>query len=838
MFVLEESQLLEDTIKDKAVLELYKTLKKHESSSSREGLLDNLNSDIVRKISYVILDLSINHDEKKLSFDERDALLNKLELTKDDAAALLLIVAATCTQLFVIDNFTGPRCQGLLIELERSEVYEKLNKKFTFQSLSTDGCEAYHLIANPWLLKVAHLSWYLLNNLGTSKKLLELEFLVWKHRFITIYLLILHEQPETLLKDLKKIQEFIFDHHVINDLKENKTQLVRFNTVELCCELIQSALIRDGITSGRKIFDYASELSGITIEHTGVLGRRTRFQQSDIPQLVVKVFKEKQAEQQQPIAHGDKFQPNLDELPKDIELDDDTLLPDILFVSDEGEASCPKDFGVEAQLLMLTRLDYILKSEVMEESLKDEWTLAYLRSIIKSATVWAVKYKALAHRSVVEKKQMRKMDRALLQLEELIKEVEQDGTNTSDLLRMKSFYSVLPLSKWQMQRSLGDISYELCLYKNALEVYTRIEYWEGIIKCHSVLGESTKAEILIRQELAKQETPYLYCLLGDVTDDIQYYEKSWSLSNGRFARAKKSVGTYYYVRKRYSEAIDNYELALSASPSNVSILSILAYSCLLLERYERAADCYRNLTYQDDTNFLAWNNLSKAYIKLNQKERAWRTFREAIKCNYEEPKIWENFMLVSIEIGALDDVITAWQRLIDIKGSHTDDQILSALTYSLIKKSYGKVDIEFNKLCNEAVKLVARISATTACSSRVWVCYLRLLVRQFELIESSKIGDSQQEMTALDIDIRVGKIKNCLQRATPTTVVTDSNWHQSPEKINQILEAFDDVVDCYDLAFKKLGRRQEIWLQWKSFKMSISNTMKILRRKGYGDSLT
>jgi tetratricopeptide (TPR) repeat protein len=831
MLILEESQLVEDTIQDPEVLKLYKALRLNESNGDRRPLIDLLCNDKFKLAIELLNEYQKScGQELKLSPEMRDDLLTRLNVTKSDGASLYLITAATLNQLFVIDNFTGPTNDKNKPYDELPDGYKNIQEKFDYKSLTSDGYEVYHRITNPWLLKLVQLCWALLNNIGASRRLLELEFLIWKHRYLTIHLAILHEPSEVILKELTRVHEYIFDHHIINDLRENKTQLTRFNTVALCCELIQSALLRDAITSSRKIFEYASEVSGISIEHTGVLGKRTRFQQTNIPQLVVRVSNvnkdDTQILERQEISEG---------LPKDITLEDDTLLPDISFVRDSGEGNSlctEQDLNPEAQLLMLARLDFILKTEVMEESLKDEWTLAYVRSIIKSATIWSVRYKALAIRSVCEKKHMRKMDRALLQLEELLKETSSYDEDASNI-RMQMFYSTLPLARWQMQRTLGDLSCHMCLFKNALEIYTQIEYWEGIIKCYSALNETVKAEEIIRQELAKQETPYLYCLLGDATENIEYYEKSWTLSKERFARAKKSIGTHYYVRKDYDNAIKNYEEALKASPSNVSILSMLAYSCLITERYERAAECYRNLTYQDDENFLAWNNLSKAYIKLNQKERAWRTLREAIKCNYEEWKIWDNFMLVSMEIGALDDVIIAWHRLIDLRSSHKDDKILSALTYSIIKRSYSKTDSSFMKLLADALKLLGRISSTSACSSRVWLCYFRLLAREFDILNKKGI-DEGQPLTKFDIDSRLSKMINTLQRATPNTLVLDANWYMSHEKVDQVLNNYDELIDCYLLLLNLVGARNEIMTQWKYFKLSLTNTLKMLRQKGYG----
>lgn len=839
MFVLEESQLLEDTIDDRTVLQLYKKLRELEATSERVPIIEHiLCHDKSLTLTEHLLDTYQSNnfkisqaatEECRFSVEQRAKIFGAVSLEPNDVAALALTIAASLTNLFVIDNFTGPSSDTIIKESYRNlpESLKSLSKDVEFRSLSADGSDVHHRTINPWILRLVQLYWNFIARMGCSRKILELEFLVWKHRYLTTHLASLLEPAESLINELRKVQEFIFDHYIINEARENKTQLVRFNTVELCCELIQSALLRDGYTSCRKFFDYAFEVSGIAIKHTGVLGKRTRFQQKNIPQLLIQVTKR---QEQLASINSNQLPEDPSSLPIDVKLEDDTLLPDISFVKEDEDGKSTQteqDLSIEAQLLMLSRLDFILKTEVMEESLKDEWLLAYLRSIINSAGVWALRFKALSVRSTVEKKHMRKTDRALLQLEELIK--LSDYSAGFDNRRMRSFYSIFPSGRLQLQRSLADISFDLGLVKSALEIYKSIEFWEGVIKCHCTLGEAVKAQELIRQELLKNETPYLYCLLGDATEDLSYYEKAWELSKGRFARAKKSIGTYYYVRKDYEKAIQVYEQALTASPSNTSILALLAYSCLTIEKYERAAECYRNLTYQDDTNFLAWNNLSKAYIKLNQKERAWRTLREAIKCNFEEWRVWENFMLVSIEVGSLDDVITAWHRIIDIRSSHKDDQILSALTYEVIRQSYIESGSNMLKLLTDSLKLIARLTTTSACSPRVWVCYFRLLVREYELF---KLQNEANTITKFDIDSRVSKIVKTLQRATPTAIATDPDWFNSKDKICRMLDDYDELVDCYSLTLDVIGPRSEIWSQWKNSKLSIVNVKKTLELKG------
>ncbi len=55
-------------------------------------------------------------------------------------------------------------------------------------------------------------------------------------------------------------------------------------------------------------------------------------------------------------------------------------------------------------------------------------------------------------------------------------------------------------------------------------------------------------------------------------------------------------------------------------------------------------------------NFEAWNNLSNSYIKLGQKARAWKVLQEAVKCDYDNWKIWDNLMVVSTDCAEFEEV--------------------------------------------------------------------------------------------------------------------------------------------------------------------------------------
>lgn len=53
---------------------------------------------------------------------------------------------------------------------------------------------------------------------------------------------------------------------------------------------------------------------------------------------------------------------------------------------------------------------------------------------------------------------------------------------------------------------------------------------------------------MIRQQLAIKETSDLYCSLGEVTKDFEYFHKAIELSKGRSARAYRVLAKHYFAK--------------------------------------------------------------------------------------------------------------------------------------------------------------------------------------------------------------------------------------------------------------------------------------------------
>lgn len=320
----------------------------------------------------------------------------------------------------------------------------------------------------------------------------------------------------------------------------------------------------------------------------------------------------------------------------------------------------------------------------------------------------------------------RTVERSLKQSEEIVKMLRKSDA-TTNFLRLSFVYASYMRPRWTVQTQWADILVSLGFVKTALDIYLEVEHWDSVIACYNLLELKHKAAEVIQNELKKKETVELYCLLGDALDDKSWYERAWEFSKERSGRAQRHLGCYYFAKKQYEQAIEHLEKSIEINSLQETVWARLGYSALQLERWELAAKAYRHYTHIEPNGFESWNNLAKAYLNLGDKPRAHKILTEALRCNYDNWKVWENFLIVSVDTGNFEDVLNAHHRLSELKTKYLDTEVLSITVNAICENTSDAQGRPSERLSKKAQNLLAQLCVQHPMDGMVFELSARLL---------------------------------------------------------------------------------------------------------------
>ena len=53
--------------------------------------------------------------------------------------------------------------------------------------------------------------------------------------------------------------------------------------------------------------------------------------------------------------------------------------------------------------------------------------------------------------------------------------------------------------------------------------------------------------------------------------------------------------------------------------------------------------------------------------------------QEAVKCDYDNWKVWDNICVISTDLAIFDEVIRSYNRILDIGQTHVDQQVCTEI---------------------------------------------------------------------------------------------------------------------------------------------------------------
>ncbi|RKP13703.1 hypothetical protein BJ684DRAFT_4428, partial [Piptocephalis cylindrospora] len=405
-------------------------------------------------------------------------------------------------------------------------------------------------------------------------------------------------------------------------------------------------------------YQEAQDASGLVFRVTGALGKRTKFQENDLSQLVVLASSSSTSTSDSKTTAAAN--------PETLPLGDDTLLEEVAF-TDKDEAATSNLAPIDQCLLLAHCLN--VRNTNPAHGLTTEQMMPYVSRVLGHPNNWSIHTTALLLRSRLEANKSRTVERGVLQLQALVDQIPVDDTSVAGAPeRLRWCHSLALPAKWELEKELAERFMSIGVIRSALEIFERLELWDDVIACHQILGEEDQAEVLVREQLEKEgaDLPWLYCILGDLQKDPSYWERAWEESGKRYARAQRSLGAYYFKSEKWPEAITAYHLALKLNPLFEHSWFMLGCAAMHQEDWEESAQAFHRVVTMED-NAEAWNNLGSVYLHLNRKREAFNAFHKALKEKYDSWKIWQNYLYVSVDVGEVAEGILAVRRILELR---------------------------------------------------------------------------------------------------------------------------------------------------------------------------
>lgn len=429
----------------------------------------------------------------------------------------------------------------------------------------------------------------------------------------------------------------------------------------------------------KALFLKAKDISGLFLEISGADGKRTKFQQKATAQLVVRAASV--VDDGDDIVASD-FSTDPDEKKDEkvksqmIGFNEDTILHERVKFENEDENKIAHLSILDQSILLGMCLD--IKDNNPNDKLTSEEISAYLSRVLCHHDDWMVYSTALLERAWLEFEGNHTKERSILQMQALADQhtdrltitqsTRESVENSSPVQdRLRNLHSIVYPPRWQMLGDVAERYASIGIVTSAAEIFTEIEAWDEVVDCYRRAGREKKAEEIVRERVAINETPRMWTALGDITNNPEYYEKAIELSHGRFSQAYISLGKYFFEKQDLEKSAKNYRQALKLRPLIPSVWFRVGTICMQLKDWDGALSAFTEVVQQHPEEADAWANVAAVHMHNKKPNEAYPALNESIKYNRNNWRVWTSKLYICLDLGKFDEATQACNVLLDLK---------------------------------------------------------------------------------------------------------------------------------------------------------------------------
>ncbi|KAL3455790.1 hypothetical protein BJX64DRAFT_57106 [Aspergillus heterothallicus] len=661
----------------------------------------------------------------------------------------LLYIGLAALFAFLQSNVTGPPLEFSPAEvivpsaLGSSTGLRSLRDK-VIRDLSVDGEAAYKLTPNVELFAVA------------KAILVDADVLVSNGPLVarTARMRVNFLHQKMLSEVTSTLQDAIY-----NDLEELGKNVLNYETSgqEKGKFLLERATVHvhHGFDAkARTDLEQAATERNFQFALTGRLGKRTKFQDRDISQLVILAKSAEDPSKMDKSETSDKANGDA-AAPKKLDLNDDTLLEAISFTKPNGkheEQSQGKAVTVQDESALspaLASLDpgdqpmldpvdsaillsfaAAITNTTPDNGLTREETAPYATRVLDGGSSnWQIYTQGLLLRSRIEGYRSRTVERSVLQMQALVDQVladtatqdtkvsetpqepstflprpeKEESASASD--RLKYIWLLSFSTRWNLESELANRWVNLGGLRTALEIYERLQLWAEVALCYAATEKEDKAKVTVRRQLYKPT--------GEDPDaeDEKFEGPELSPLPADAPRLFCILGDLESDPKHYDRAweVSNRRYARAQRS--------LARHFLTLKppALEKAAEAYQKSLHINRLNHGAWFALGCVQLELQRWDEAIESFTRTVQLEDTDAEAWSNLaaaMLRTSEPSESDDTVQEPQEEIAPPALAADEEDDGSVI--------GKAPEDPHKRKREAIAALHRAAQLKNTESRIW----------------------------------------------------------------------------------------------------------------------